>query len=451
MSAAARRKCHHALLPALLASTLLVGSTGLEANPGAAPLPPQPRVKPDRLDAETWTGAVGFSPESAPGGQGEWSEGDVVDAAKREAYRAWVADGVAVLVREHGLTLPTACYRPIHPSAGYMAATLKHWGKAKARDTGEEDFRAKGIEGYVAGLPFPRPRSGLEVAFNLHFAYQGDDGGLHFGVHWIDDSLGVWKSEQWRWIFISRTTHRTDLEPIPEMEWFADRDIQYASVAYADVPGAKDALRALFYRFEEPRDQRGYVYIPTTRRSLKLVSGTPGVPWNVTDLLNEDVRGFGGYPEWMRWKMVGRRTILAPMHAGPVLDGERGAEAAFDFEQPPHWNPKVSWEPRPVYVVEASHKFWTSPYPRVVLYVDAETFLVPLKEAYDAEGKLWKVFVNAYNESADIERVPPDLALSLAVDVQARHATALTTYSAFHNVGLERGRFTESSLRRFGR
>ena len=401
--------------------------------------------KPQKLDAGNWTEAVGFAPDKALDG---WKVGSVVNVSNWGFVKAWLPDGITTLVRDWKLRLRTAAYRPIHPSAGYMAATLEHWGTAKAVDTGKS-YRKKGIDGYGAGLPFPNPRNALEVAWNLHFSYQGDDGGIHFAVHWISDGRGVWKTEDWRWIYIARAMHRTDLGPRPDIDWFADRGIQYASVAWTSAPGAKHGLRALFYRFEHPRDQRGYLYIPSTRRSLKLAMGTPGVPWNVTNMLNEDVRGFGGYPEWMRWKLLGKRTILAPMHAGVRLD-DKGAEAAFDFDNAPHWNPDIVWEPRPVWVLEGRHKFWTSPYERVVMYVDAETYYVPIKEAYDGDDKLWKVFVNAYNESTDEGKVPPSLALSLAVDVKAGHATAFPTYQVFHNAGLERARFTESALRRAG-
>jgi hypothetical protein len=59
--------------------------------------------------------------------------------------------------------------------------------------------------------------------------------------------------------------------------------------------------------------------------------------------------------------------------------------------------------------------------------------------------------VNAYNESPDPDRVPPPLALSMAVDLLADHATVFPTHEVRANVGLTPARFTEPELRRLGR
>ncbi|MBL6974849.1 MAG: DUF1329 domain-containing protein [Deltaproteobacteria bacterium] len=401
----------------------------------------------EEITAANWTKAVGFAPDLAAGADYEAAQG--LDASNWKKAAAWIPDSLALLVEKFGLKLRTAGYRPIHPSTGYVRATRLNRGKARVEDTGKS-IRKKGIGGYVAGLPFPGPQNALEVAWNYHFNYLGDDGGLHFGVFWIGAERGVHREEEWRWKYISRAMHRTDIAPLPEIAAFARRDIQYASLASASRPYDKAGTTALFYRFEEPRDQRGYIYIPNMRRTLKLVFGTPGAPWNKTDMLNEDVRGYGGYPEWSHWKLVGRRTIVAPMHAN-VLTGKDNAGLTFDFETAPHWNPSMDWEPRPVYVVEAKSKFWTSPYGKMVLYVDAETFYIPLKEAWDKKGRLWKVFINAYNESPDMDTTPPPLALTLAVDVIKEHATAIPTYGVFSNAGLKSTQFTETANRKGGR
>lgn len=401
---------------------------------------------PDTISPENWTEAVGFAPDLSA--VQEYAAGETLDASSWKKAAAWLPDSVALLVEKFGLELRTAAYKPIHPSRGYREATHENRGKSKATDTGKS-IRKKGIEGYVAGLPFPRPSNGIECAWNYHFNYVGDDGGLHFGVYWISADRGVHRTEEWYWKYINRVTHRTDLEPLPEIPDLAGRGIQYASISRAVKPYDKAGTTALFYRFEEPRDQRGYLYIPKMRRTLKLVFGTPGAPWNKTDMLNEDVRGYGGYPEWSHWKLLGKRTILAPMHAG-VAVGRKEAAKTFDFENPPHWNPSMNWEPRPVYVVEVRSKFWTSPYEKTILYVDAETFYIPVKEAWDKSG-LWKVIINGYNESPDMETTPPPVALTLVVDVKKKHATAFPTFEVFNNGGLSGTLFTESAMRKGGK
>lgn len=393
--------------------------------------------------AETWGRDVGFAPDlSNPAFQ----PGMTIDNSNSAPFEAWLPEGLRELIDSFGLKLLTMEYTPIHPSNGYIEATNSYQGQCRLVDIGSS-IRKKGIEGYIAGLPFPDPQNGTEVAWNAQYAYMGDDGDLWFGVFWIDSNRGIERQEEWRWLYLSRAMHRTDIEPLPHIEEFARRSIQYASLAWGISPYDKTGATALYFRQDYPADQQGYLYVPTMRRALRMTFGAPGIPWNQTDLLWEDVRGYSGHPEWMDWTLKGRTTILAPMHAGVEI-GKEAVTNTFDFETPPHWNPRMRWEPRPVYVVEARHKFWTCPYERVLFYVDAETYYIPLKVGYNKNGQLWKVVINAWNGSPDPEHIPPPLALTLAVDLLRKHATAFPTYEVRSNIGLGRFEFTETNLRR---
>lgn len=433
-----------AFLPAvagLIVLSVAANAGAQEAGAGAA----------GPLTSQNWTARAGFAPDlSAP----PVAPGTVVDAGNVEAAGAWVPAGLKELVAKWGLKLWTTDYRPIHPSRGYIEATNRHLGTASTVPTGPKEARRKGISGYAAGLPFPDPKTALEVMYNQHYAYVGDDGTLWFGVFWVSPKCGVEKSEEWRWEYLSRAMHRTDLAPTPGIPWFEKRGIQYASLATTLAPDDKAGTAALYYRYEQPKDHHGWAYVPSMRRTLKMVFGTPGQAWNNTDMLWEDVRGFSAFPEWYEWTLVGRATVLAPMHAG-VEVGRKARKRTIDFANAPHWNPRMSWEPRPVYVVEGRPKKISSlsphPYSKVVMYVDAESYLVPLKEMYDKKGRLWRVQVNAFNESPDMHSLPPRTALSLTVNVRDGHATVVPTYETRTNVGLDRARFTETWLRTQGK
>lgn len=405
----------------------------------------------DAITAQSWTQRAGFAPDlSQPG----FLAGMVVDAGNIDSVAGWVPAGLRELVARWQLRLWTAEYRPIHPSQGYIQATNRHRGQSRIVPTGPKEARRKGIDGYVAGLPFPDPKDAVEVMYNQHYAYAGDDGTLWFGVFWVSPRHGVEKSEEWRWEFVTRAMHRTDLAPTPAIPWFQERGIQYASLATTLTPDDKAGTAALYYRYEQPKDHHGWAYVPSMRRTLKMLFGTPGQTWNNTDMLWEDVRGFSAFPEWYEWTLVGRATVLAPMHAG-VEYGRKARKRTIDFKNPPHWNPRMNWEPRPVYIVEGRPKAISAlsphPYSKVVMYVDAETYLVPLKEMYDKKGRLWRVQVNAFNQSPDMDRLPPQTALSLTVNVRDGHATVIPTYEARTNVGLDRARFTEAWLRTQGK
>jgi hypothetical protein len=398
------------------------------------------------LTKDNWTKEAAFAPNLA---NPAFKAGDTLDATNFKALGDWIVPGVATLMEKHGLKLWTRTYKRIWPSAGFIEATNKYSRDVELIETGDNP-RKKGIKNYTAGLPFPNPQTGLEVAWNYQYGYQGDDGGFHYGVYWISGKSGVERSEEWRWLYIIRAMHRTDLEPKPHLPALAAKDIQYTSMTWAIAPYDKAGFGALYSRYEEPKDQEGWIYIPTMRRTMKATFGTRGDAWNSTDMLYEDVRGFMGYPEWMNWKLIEKRTILAPMHAG-VPQGKEALNQVFDFETAPHWNPKLKWEPRSVYVVEATAKFPDYPYAKMVFYFDAESNCIPIKEMYDKKGKLWKVQINAYNESPDMDKAPPGVGTSLMVDLQANHATAFPSYNFKANINLDPGKFSLSNLQKLGK
>lgn len=396
------------------------------------------------ITSANWGEKVGFKPDLS----GAPPAGTMIDKTSLDKWKKWVPEGVQVLVSKYDLKIAAVPYTAIHPSAGYIAATNKYLGQPKIKPN--KDPRTLAIEGYTAGCPFPNPQTGEEVAYNYHYAYFGDDGGYHYGVYWIAAGSGVERWEEWQWEYITRVQYRTDLEPIPAIPELAAEGVAYRSMTWAVAPQDKRGFAALYSRMVEPKDQQGWIYLPPTRRTLRMSFGTRGDAWNSTDLLYEDVRGFMGYPEWMNWKLVRKETILAPMHSD-IPHGKAALEGTFDFKTWPHWNLKAKWEPRPVYVVEATPRLADYPYSKMTFYFDAETFYIPVKVAYDKKGDLWKVIINAFNKSPDMDKAPPEIGTALVIDLQSEHATAFPAYGFYANVGLDPDKFTLTNLKKMGK
>ena len=411
-----------------------------------SPAPVSAKDAKGKITKDNWGEMVGFKPDANPEG---FKPGKIIDERNSTKFRSLIPNGVALLVNKYHLRIWTKKYEPIHPSKGYIWATNKFLGKAKLKDLGNST-RKRGITGYVAGLPFPKPKTGLEVAWNYQYAYNGDDGTFHYGVYWIDAKKGVERWEEWVWEFIIRTLNRTDLKPRPAYKNLKEKGIQYLSMTYAIQPYDKRGFGAVYKRYLKPRDQEGWVYMPNTKRAVQMKIGSTGEAWNSTDMLYEDVRGYMGYPEWMNWELIEKKTLLMPMQAEVPL-GKEARDQVFDFKNPPHWNPKLKWEPRPVYVVEARPKFSDYPYSRMTFYIDAETYYIVVKESYDRKGKLWKVLINAFNASKNMDMYPPGVATSLTIDVQAEHATAFPSYNFKANVGLKPSKFTKESILKKGK
>ncbi len=407
-----------------------------------------------QITADNWTDKVGFKPNV--GEVAAFAPGKTIDASNMKDFEKWLPKGIQVLMSKYKLTMKTNAYKAVHPSKGYVEATNQYLGQPTI-DWGKTNPREVALSSYTAGLPFPKPqdekdadKAGRKVAYNYVYAYMGDDGGFHYGVYWISAKNGVERSEEWRWRYITRTINRTDLDPKPAIPEFKEKDVIYTAMTWAIFPQDKRGFAALYSRFVEPKDQQGWMYVPTMRRVLRASFGTRGDAWNSTDMLYEDVRGFMGYAEWMNWKLVGQKTILAAVHSG-MEAGKEARDKNFDFQTAPHWNPKMSWEPRPVYVVESTSRLADYPYSKMVFYFDAETYYIVAKEMYDKKGELWKVMINAYNDQPDMDSKPLRIGTSMVVDLQAEHATVFPSYEVEANVGYPVDFFTEPNLRKMGK
>jgi len=395
------------------------------------------------ITADNWTGMVSFEPDTPQALPKTISKKNIDKAA------GLIPAGMKLLVEKYGLKLKTTGYQPVHPSEGYIQATNRYRGQPEITDVGDA-INKRAILNYTAGLPFPGPKTGLEVAWNFLYAYGGDDSEIIYSVHWISGSAGLEHSEEWRLSTI-RGINRTDIDPRPAIKSFLEKGLQGAGLTYALAPYDKKGFGAVYHRPIEPRDSIGHTYVPSMRRILKNSFGTRGDTWNATDLLFEDVRGYSGYPEWMHWKLKEKKTVLLPMHSDVRL-GKKSFKTTYDLKKPPHWNPRYKYEPRPVYVLEVTPKLPDYPYSRQLLYVDAEAFQILYKESFDKKGELWKIMLNSAsyhpNEEGD------DIlgwSGTVVIDVQAEHATIFHVHRARGNSGLDPNIFTVSNLRKRSR
>jgi len=427
----------------MMRKTTRIALTGALA---AALLLPAATARAEEITSDNWTEKVGFKPEANPPG---FKKGKKIKSSNVGEVKALLPPSMVKLINEYGLKMKLNEYQPIHPSEGYIEATNKYLGQTKIIKTGK-DFRKRGLKGYTAGLPFPSPKTGLEVAWNLHYSYQGDDGDIYYTVYWVSANSGIEHTEDWRWAYIIRTINRTDLDPKPAIKEFVDKRLQYTSITYALAPYDKKGFGAVFSRSVDPLDQQGHIYVPAMRRVLRNTFGTRGDAWNATDLLYEDVRGYMGYPEWMNWKIIGKKTILMPFHCGAV-PGKKNHKKVYDLDKKPYWNPKIKYEPRPTYIVEATPRFPDYPYSKMHIYIDAETYLIGYKEAFDKKGDLWKFLMVGYSESPDMDELPPVFGAHLVIDFQAQHATVFGLNKVIMNSDLDTKMFSLSALRKRGR
>jgi hypothetical protein len=395
------------------------------------------------LTPESWGAAVGFAPDLSAL---KLPAGSLVHKGNVDQVKGMLAPGLELLIRKYELKLTVTDYQPYSPSLAFIKATEANRGKTKAWDVGK-DIRKAGWSGYVAGLPFPKPKDGLQIAYNFLNTYSGDDVDRYYDVGWISAKTGVETSEHWRWQSL-RLTNRTDLDPKPTIPEFEKDRYRAAALTTALEPYDKQGFGALYFSSIDPVDLTGHVYVPAMRRVLRQTFGTRGDSWNATDYLFEDVGGYLGAAEWMTWKVVAQKTMLLPANSGAKFG--KDAKAVFELDKWPHWNPKVNWQARPVYVLEVKPKIPDYPYSRMLMLVDAESYTVLYKEAYDKKGELWKIILNGGNFSPDPKSKPSLPGFGLALDLQSQHATIVTFRKVTLNGRINPAEFSVARLKALG-
>lgn len=398
------------------------------------------------LTRENWGTTVGFAPKlDQPG----YSPGMTIDKSNVDQFAEIIPDTARVLINKYNMVINTVDYTPYAPSDGYIAATNKFHRKVSLKDIGDSTSTRE-IEGYEGGMPFPAPKNGREISWNYMVSYGGDDGESVFEVMWISPKRGVERSEIWKTTSMHRAKYRTDIPPLPTVPVLAKQGIIAATLTEALSPADKKGYASLYYGYLDPKEPNGWLYLPPQRRTMRLTFGTRGESWNNTDLLYEDVRGYTGSPEWMNWNLVKKTTMLLPIHAG-APQGKGKAGEVYDLENRPHFNPRLNWELRPCYVVEVTPKLKGYPYSKMTFYIDAESSYILAKTAYDRKGNLWKLLINATNDSPDPKKLPPHVGASLVVDTQSDHATAFSWHSQKSNIGIKGEIFALSTLRKLGK
>jgi len=378
--------------------------------------------------------------------------GDVIDAENVAAYAhllpeyamRWIRDG-AWFGEEARPVLPVGETRPAPLPPSYLEATRRHRGEPHLGADGE-------IEGWTAGLPFPDPEGpelGAKIMWNHYYRWRGDDT--------VIDSYRTLQTDRWgnrretRGIFQLLTIKgRTD-RPTDDVFLRDRRGIRTASKLIFTWPPESRWQTTLFYRYLDPtRDDAAYVYLPTTRRVLRVQSGQRCAPVRGSDFTPDDFFGFDGRVWEHRWQVVREGKTLAiahQRHLPPRLD-ERNA-----------WPVDETWELRDVWVVEGHPRDEGHCYGKRRLWIDKESFQVLHADVWDRSDEFWKGFLSMYaHRTVDDGQAAPVWGGTGAYDFQTRHLTFVTVGESEIGIGylingsdLGLADFTPNALLRLGR
>lgn len=243
------------------------------------------------------------------------------------------------------------------------------------------------MEGAFGGVPFPIPKTGMEVMWNHVLRWQGE--------------AYKWRINTWITTTDGKKVQVSDSIVDNQMPYYYKegsldtfkKEHFYLRLVTFGPP--QKAGEALLYR--DPQDMGGigrqsWQYLTGQRRVRKLPNAAYDTPSFVTSGVSnfDEIFLFSGSMDRYGWKIIGKKELYVPYNANKIFKPEKDADAMSERFLNPDY---VRWELHRVWEVEANliegkrHVI-----PKRRFYVDEDSWLAVLADGWDAKGQLWKTF-----------------------------------------------------------
>jgi hypothetical protein len=247
-----------------------------------------------------------------------------------------------------------------------------------------------------------------------------------FAFLFIDGKSGIERVQKWRYLRFFMKGRWGDQN---KKLMYGDGSELHHTLLFATYPFDLKGVGTYTVRYDSPKYDDAWVYLRGVRRTRRLSGGSWMDPIGGTDQLQDDIAVFNANPTWYpNFKLLGKRTVLAIAHMKWRcwnVNGKDTAEQfpALDSSQAPVWNPNENWEPREVWVIEATTPP-DHPYSKKIIYMETKHPNLYFAEAYDRKGEFWK-FINFGSLTlvgADGSKTVPQMS-GYTIDFQRNHST----------------------------
>ncbi|MEC8148541.1 MAG: DUF1329 domain-containing protein [Pseudomonadota bacterium] len=323
------------------------------------------------------------------------------------------------------------------PHSSFVIATQK-WANTATIDTDGS------LKNYKAGQPFsdeqiktaPSKIGGFMIGWNnihrwQHFGYKidiitmayvsgsGDDGPLNEN----EGLLGGGKLDR----LLSQSYHRVYLNKLamlPQNEYkvnLKDSTTRFYKdfmefLDPRDVKGTKFVVERML---DPHADDQVNTYLPTERRVRRFSAKERADSFMGSNVTLDDFEGFSGRVLDYHWSYIGSRKILAVSNMEEDLISVYGPNSRAL---------KHSYQIRDCYVVEVKSIWEGHPYKSRILFVDKQTFNIPVSLIFDHEDALWKVMQTVTSSPHSIKEITesvPSWRGQITVDLKANNATVV--------------------------
>lgn len=316
-----------------------------------------------------------------------------VTAANMTQYADKLSDGVQQLLKDN----PQSFRLDVYPTRRTAAAPQWVYDNTY-RNATQASLEGDGLvlKGAYGGVPFPIPKSGIEVYWNHLLLWRGEATHTKYKV-WSTTADG------------QRVLATAAIDEAQYPYYYKELNAQTApgpefmlatQFTYAPAFRAGEALMV--------HDVTDYVkgrslwqYLSGQRRVRRAPSinfDTPNPVASGVNFVDENYGG-NGSPERYDWKLIGKREMLIPYNNNALL--AHGDEEVMGQR---HVKPEfMRWELHRVWVVEATLKPGKRhAVPKRMFYYDEDNWGNAIIDGWDAEGTLWRTSLTTPFSAPDI-------------------------------------------------
>ena len=259
-----------------------------------------------------------------------------------------------------GLYFTITPYKQITEPTGVIAATKKYAPTVKVKEDGDILNYAE-----IAGVPFPNPKNGLEVAWNYDFNTHGDSNHYARKGPVVAPGNAIERrthQDQWELYWI----HRTDVEPIPAYEK-NEKGIHRGLFLHLYDPPESQNSRFFNLRYiDKNKEDDGYMWYAPFRRIRRINVGQRTDTIDGTDMIYDDEYGWDGHIQRNTYQLMGKKELLCSRHTdSKKLQRIPGQAVPSNLNR----------ERITTYVLEVKSKDPNYIYSKRILYIDPETYL----------------------------------------------------------------------------
>jgi hypothetical protein len=299
-------------------------------------------------------------------------------------------------------------------SQTFWDATAANDGKYELDEKacGLKDKATGKIPEFVFGLPFPKfdksdPKAGCKIAWNFSLAgAQGGGGGATFTLNGIDTGGQFRRIKAFIHTQGFQGRHFGQIKNNPE-------NLAGHAIAAALEPLDVEGVSTLTKRYWDWESQDAiWAFVPSTRRARRVNAASRSDPVGGLDIFADDLNCYAGKVEYYEWKLVGEKSILAPLLQPYPFQSKSVSATRQTVETPymaagyekagskgaPWWiQENLVFVPREVWVVEGQSSDPYYNFGKVIMYFDKEMFRIYWKQVHNRAGEYFYTAMCGYH------------------------------------------------------